>query len=106
MLSATIIALLPTKICGKKSLLIRVLSSNTPGTYDAPKAGKVMVARKQDHLTLSAGGHIYLLFPESDSVFFTKDRDLTFEFVKEGERVSKVVIREHGAVMEEAPAVR
>ena len=43
-----------------------------------------------------------VLHPESDNVFFTADRDLTFEFVKAGTRVSKIVVREHGAVVEEA----
>ena len=43
-----------------------------------------------------------MLHPESESVFFTVDRDLTFEFVKTGANVSKIVIREHGAIVEEA----
>jgi hypothetical protein len=38
----------------------------------------------------------------AESVFFNADRDLTFEFVKTGTKVSKIVVREHGAVVEEA----
>jgi hypothetical protein len=53
---------------------------------------------------MSAGDKKYVLHPESEAVFFTTDRDLTFEFVKEGKKVTKVVIREHGAVVEEAKA--
>jgi len=44
------------------------------------------------------------LHPESETIFFVSDRDLTFEFVKEGAKVSKVVVREHGAIVEEATA--
>jgi len=48
------------------------------------------------------GDKKFVLHPESESVFFTVDRDLTFEFVKTGANVSKIVVREHGAVVEEA----
>jgi len=48
------------------------------------------------------GNFLPPLAPESESVFFTIDRDLTFEFVKEGTKVSKVVVREHAAIVEEA----
>jgi hypothetical protein len=38
----------------------------------------------------------FILHPESETIFFVSDRNLTFEFVKEGAEVSKVVVREHG----------
>ena len=73
------------------------------GKYDAPKTGRLTVARDNNLLILMVGGDKKLvLHPESDNVFFTADRGLTFEFVKAGTRVSKIVVREHGAVVEEA----
>jgi hypothetical protein len=74
------------------------------GKYVAPKTGTLNVVRENNLLTLKIGDKQYILHPESESMFFTTDRDLTFEFVKEGAKVSKLVVREHGAVVEEAKA--
>jgi hypothetical protein len=74
------------------------------GKYDAQKAGTLTVARDNNVLTLTLGDKEFVLHPESDRVFFTTDRDLTFEFVIAGTKVSKIVVREHGAVVEEATA--
>jgi hypothetical protein len=73
------------------------------GSYQALKAGTMQVTRDQDTLTLTIGDKKYVLHPESEAVFFTKDRDLTFEFVRNDKKqISKLVIMEHGAVVEEA----
>jgi Domain of unknown function (DUF4440) len=74
------------------------------GKYVAPKAGTLVVTRNNNLLNLTIGDKTYGLHPQSETVFFTTDRDLTFEFVREGTRVSKIVVREHGAVVEEAKA--
>ena len=74
------------------------------GKYQTPKSGTFVVARNNNLLLLTIGEKKYELHPESESVFFTSDRDLTFEFVKEGTKVSKVVVREHDSVVEEAKA--
>ena len=73
------------------------------GKYKAPKTGAVVVTRDDNLLMLTVGGDKkFPLHPESENIFFAADRDLTFEFVKEGTKVSKIVVREHGAVVEEA----
>jgi len=73
------------------------------GKYDAPKTGALTVTRADNVLTMIVGGNTkFVLHPESENIFFTTDRDLTFEFVKTGTKVSKIVVREHGAVVEEA----
>jgi len=74
------------------------------GTYLAPQSGTLVVTTGDNLLTLTIGDKQYVLHPESQSLFFTSDRDLTFEFVKDGSKVAKVVVREHGAVVEEAKA--
>lgn len=74
------------------------------GRYNAPKSGTVTVTRSNKLLILTVGDKKFELHPESDSVFFTTERDLTFEFVKEGTKVSKFVVREHGTITEEAKA--
>ena len=74
------------------------------GSYVTPKNGTVNVARSGHLLTLTVGTKQFVLHPQSETVFFTTDRDLTFEFVKEGTKISKLVIREHGAIVEQANA--
>ena len=73
------------------------------GNYEAPKSGALTVTRANNLLILVIGGDKkFVLHPESENIFFTADRDLTFEFMKTGTEVSKVVVREHGAIVEEA----
>jgi len=74
------------------------------GNYVAPKTGALNVTRNDNLLILKIGDKQFTLHPESEAVFFTTDRDLTFEFVKDGAKVSKIVVREHGAIVEEAQA--
>jgi uncharacterized protein DUF4440/uncharacterized protein DUF3471 len=74
------------------------------GKYAAPKTGALIVARDNNLLTLTAGNHKFVLHPETETLFFTPDRDLTFEFMKVGGKVTKIVVRDHGAIVEEAPA--
>jgi hypothetical protein len=74
------------------------------GTYLSAKNGSLNVARGNNLLTLKVGEKQFVLHPESETIFFVPDRDLTFEFVKEGTKVSKLIIREHGAIVEEAMA--
>ncbi|MGH9530110.1 MAG: nuclear transport factor 2 family protein [Terriglobales bacterium] len=73
------------------------------GKYNASKSGALTVTPANNLLILLVGSDKkYVLHPESGNIFFTTDRDLTFEFVKAGTKVSKIVVREHGAVVEEA----
>jgi hypothetical protein len=72
------------------------------GRYAAPHAGVVQVRRDGATLVLAfADGKTLTVYPESPSLFFAKDRDLTFEFAEaDGRRAMRV--RENGSVVEEA----
>jgi hypothetical protein len=72
------------------------------GIYSAPQAGKCIIKREEDHLLLVIGGQQYHIFPQSATSFFSKDRDLTFEFIKTDSNINKMVVREKGKVVEEA----
>ena len=74
------------------------------GKYNGPKAGSAAVTRDDNQLILTAGAHKFVLHPQSENVFFTTERDLTFEFLKQGTKVSRMVVREHGAITEELKA--
>ena len=67
------------------------------GTYRAPNAGKCTVIESKGLLQLTIGDKIYQLHPETSTRFFQTDRDLTFDFVD-----GKMIVREHGEIVEEA----
>jgi hypothetical protein len=73
------------------------------GIYLAPKTGKVVVETSTDGLLLLIGDKKMLLYPSASNLFFSKERDLTFEFVrKDDNSVDKIRVRENGSMMEEA----
>jgi len=41
------------------------------------------------------------LYPETKNIFFSKERDLTFEFVKKDNKMEKMIVRENGNIVEE-----
>ncbi len=76
------------------------------GNYRGPHSGAVAMTRAGATLVLTAGGHTMTLYPESASVFFAKERDLTFEFVRDAKgAVVTMRVRENGSVVEEAARV-
>jgi len=72
------------------------------GVYSAPQAGKCVVTREKDHLLLTIGDQLYHIYPQSPTSFFSSERDLTFEFIMNGSKLNKMVVREKGKVVEEA----
>lgn len=74
----------------------RELAKHT-GNYAAPNAGKFVVTQSNGLLELKLGEKTYQLHPESTTVFFQMDRDLTFEFTD-----NKLIVRESGGIVEEA----
>ena len=71
------------------------------GTYKAPQSGRCDVKYIDGVLTLTIGDKPFKLLPESDTVFFSADRDLTFEFKED-----RMIVREQGKVVEEAIRVK
>jgi Domain of unknown function (DUF4440)/Domain of unknown function (DUF3471) len=93
----------PDEIVRKEAIISPSVLDQYAGKYEAPKTGSLTITRSDNLLILMIGNDKkFVLHPESENVFFTADRDLTFEFVKAGPKVSKIIVREHGAVMEEA----
>lgn len=72
------------------------------GTYKSDKSGTMTVLRESKVLILTGGNNRYTLYPQTDTSFFTKDRDLVFEFVKDtAGKPLKMIVKEHGAVADE-----
>ncbi len=86
----------------KEVMLPAAVLDQYVGKYQAPKTGALTVSCADHLLTLEIGEKAMLLHPASGNLFFVTERDLTFEFVTAGGKVSKIVVREHGVVMEEA----
>jgi Domain of unknown function (DUF4440) len=77
------------------------------GEYNSKQFGSFTVKRSNNVLVLTAGNETYTLYPESDTSFFTKDRDLVFEFIKgASNKPIKLVVKEHGAVADEAVFIK
>ena len=72
------------------------------GTYKSAHSGTMTVVRENKVLILKGGGQSYTLYPATDNSFFTKERDLVFEFVKDAAgKPTKMIVKEHGAVTDE-----
>lgn len=67
------------------------------GNYVMSNAGMCSVTQSNGLLVLVIADKTYELHPESKTLFFQIDRDLTFEFVD-----NKIIVREFGDIVEEA----
>lgn len=75
------------------------------GTYNS-KLGAIAVTPKKNSLLLTIGAKSYTVFPEKENLFFSKERNLTFEFVPAPEKAAMLVIRESGSVVEKVPLLK
>jgi hypothetical protein len=90
----------------RKEIVLPVsLLKQYSGKYESPKAGSVTLSPEGNTLKFAAGNFQITLYPESETFFFVKERDLQFEIVKEGKLVTKIVVHENGQVVEEAKRV-
>lgn len=77
------------------------------GHYVGPRSGDMHIQREEDTLVLLIGKSNWVLYPESESLFFFKDRDFTFQFVKNARhQVTKIILRERGKIVETARSSR
>lgn len=76
------------------------------GEYQSKQAGKVILTPEGNTLKFVAGDFQAILFPQSDNIFFMKERDLQFEFVMNADKITHVIVHEKGNKVEEAPRVR
>jgi hypothetical protein len=77
------------------------------GTYNGPESGNIIVKSDHDNLILQVNNNQINLYPKAENLFFTKERDLTFEFVRNDKgKVTKMIVRENGQIAEEANPVQ
>ncbi|WP_336513840.1 DUF4440 domain-containing protein [Pollutibacter soli] len=67
------------------------------GIYTGTQTGDVHVKRKNDFLVLGIGNSNFDIFPETDGRFFSKERDLVFEFRKDPQgKIKEMIVIEKG----------
>jgi Domain of unknown function (DUF4440)/Domain of unknown function (DUF3471) len=72
------------------------------GTYKSEKFGIMAVTRENKVLLLKSDNNSFTLYPLRDTLFFTKERDLTFQFVKDAAgKPVKMIVNEHGVKADE-----
>jgi hypothetical protein len=72
------------------------------GKYKGAQSGTIEIRADKGLLVMQTDNQKMMLYPEKENVFFSKQRDLTFEFVKEGNKpAAKLIVRENGNVAEE-----
>jgi hypothetical protein len=92
----------PAYVNQRKEITIdQALLTKYAGKYESPGSG-VVTLQPENTLKLSAGDFNMVLYPESPTRFFAKERDLQFEFVTEKNSVTKMVVYEGGKKVDEA----
>ncbi|MGF6929167.1 hypothetical protein QFZ48_004667 [Chitinophaga sp. W2I13] len=71
------------------------------GKYKGPQTTSMEIKPENGLLIMLIGGKKFLLYAEKENLFFSKERDLTFEFIKKGNEVIKLIVRERDDVTEE-----
>ncbi|MDF2192037.1 nuclear transport factor 2 family protein [Paraflavitalea sp. CAU 1676] len=92
----------------KKSITVPVATlQQWAGTYDGPKTTRVVIAAAENSLLIKNGKGTLAIYPESASKYFSKERNLTFEFVAETTPGSvSLKVSENGSVAEELKRVK
>jgi len=77
------------------------------GRYRSARIGEIAVAVENGHLRLTAGDFVVILYPESATRFFAKERDLRFEFETGAASAPDALsVYENGALTEHATRER
>lgn len=76
------------------------------GKYKGPQTTDAQVLVEDGTLILQIGEKKFSMYAEKEGLFFSKERDLQFEFVKKDNAVTKMIVREGGNVVEELNIVQ
>lgn len=91
-----------TYINKRKAIAFPPAAEKYAGTYAGPQTAALTIQQEHDGLVLVMGDRRMVLYPESELLFFTRERDLTFQFKTNAQgKVSGMTVRERGAVVEE-----
>ncbi len=72
------------------------------GNFKSDKFGAFNFKINGSRLLMDGSGFQATLYPQGDSIFFLKDRDLQFEFVRDEKgQVNKIIVHENGQIVDE-----
>jgi hypothetical protein len=71
------------------------------GKYKSSTVGIMTIKRKNDNLIQMINNKEFTIYPESSTLFFSRERDLTFEFMAKKNNGRKIVVRENGEIVDE-----
>lgn len=71
------------------------------GRYEGDQTKEALIQPGNGILLMLIGKKKIELYPEREHFFFIKERDITFEFIKEGNIFKKLIIRERDEIAEE-----
>jgi hypothetical protein len=70
------------------------------GQYNGPST-IVVIKRENENLIQIVNGKKFIIYPETATLFFLKERDLTFEFLGKKTNDRKMVVRQNDEIVEE-----
>ena len=77
--------------------------SKLAGRYTSGQSGDIEITVDGSHLKLISGTHTFTIFALSPTQFFSRERDLRFEFsAPKNGSIDRIVVRENGNVVDEA----
>ena len=71
------------------------------GEYSSSNTGSITITNRAENLKLSSKSLDLEIYPESETKFFAKERDLQFEFVTSNRRETKLIVYEKGNRVDE-----
>lgn len=76
------------------------------GKYRGPDTDNIEITLEGSTLKINAGNGPQDIFPESRTLFFSKKRPLTFEFINNNDgKTIKMIVRENNQIVEEAAKI-
>jgi hypothetical protein len=70
------------------------------GKYQGRKTGAMVVQPAKGSLIIISGNSRFTVYPMSTTLFFSRDRDLTFQFAKRGAGITDITVRENGEIVD------
>lgn len=75
------------------------------GQYNGSSTS-VLIKRENQNLIQTVNGKRFTIYPETATLFFLKERDLTFEFLGKDRADRKIVVRQNDEIVEELTLIK
>ncbi len=76
------------------------------GKYQGGKNGPVTVQSEKGHLVIISGNTRFNAYPSSSTLFFVKEKDLSFQFAKKAAGIVDMIVRENGEIVDSYHAAK